>query len=358
MRKFVALVFFVFAFLLALSWTGNLPRDTYYKSVTSGNCSNEADNGPEMPKKFSGPALYERTLGLLRESHVALTDPKKRSEWTEKWQNKFTPEQLSDKKKTETAIKEMLASLNGRWDFFELPDDTPEKKDNPAPQKASEASPANAPKEPEVKPVVHYNEIGSGIVEITLDGLTHEAPKEMREALGKAQGKSVIILNLQDNPGGFVDETVQIGSYFKADGPFLTEFERVNDVLIKEPIIFDLEFIKHQESDGTIVRTRHKLLVAPGTKLYILISGKTASAAEILAGGLHKDATLVGSASLGKREGQVWMTLAYGAKMHMTTFKFALGGDENPKPLEPDVPSKNPLACAVIMAKLHQKCTS
>ena len=92
-----------------------------------------------------------------------------------------------------------------------------------------------------------------------------------------------IILDLRSNPGGLLDEAVNVSSVFLRDGIVVSTESR-------DPKQKDIRYVK---------KTGFKELKKP---LAVLINGASASASEIVAGALqdHKRAIIMGSQSFGK----------------------------------------------------------
>lgn len=92
-----------------------------------------------------------------------------------------------------------------------------------------------------------------------------------------------VILDLRSNPGGLLDEAVDVSSIFLKDGIVVSTEGR-------DPKNKDIRFVK---------KTGHKELKLP---MVVLINGASASASEIVAGALqdHKRAIVMGSQSFGK----------------------------------------------------------
>ncbi|WIG58135.1 MAG: hypothetical protein OJF49_000880 [Ktedonobacterales bacterium] len=111
---------------------------------------------------------------------------------------------------------------------------------------------------------------GVNIAYIHINEFTQDADNQLRDALKQAQDKHVagIILDLRDNPGGYLDQAQSVSSEFIAAG-------QGKNVLIE----------KTRDS-------QQALPVKPGglattTPLAILVNGDTASAAEITAGAIN-----------------------------------------------------------------------
>jgi carboxyl-terminal processing protease len=130
---------------------------------------------------------------------------------------------------------------------------------------------------------------------LRVDGFSSDAADDLRTALeaqlaGGAQG---FILDLRDDPGGYVDAALSIASQFVGSGP----------------IYWD------QYADGRTVP--HEALgggaaTDPAIPVVVLVNGGTASASEIVAGALHDTgrATLVGEKTFGKGTVQQWHLLS------------------------------------------------
>ncbi len=109
------------------------------------------------------------------------------------------------------------------------------------------------------------------------------ALKEMKEKLKKKGGVKGIILDLRANPGGLLDQAVEVSSIFLSDGVVVSTEAR-------DPNNKDIRYVK---------KTGYKDLETP---MVTLINGASASASEIVAGALqdHKRSIIMGSQSFGK----------------------------------------------------------
>lgn len=133
-----------------------------------------------------------------------------------------------------------------------------------------------------------------------------------------------LILDLRNNPGGYLSGAVYIASEFIDKGVVVKQ-QRADDI-----------------TQTYSVNRQGKLLTIP---LVILINKGSASASEILAGCLrdYKRATLVGEKTFGKGSIQEVQDLADGTSLHVTTAKWLLPKGEwiNGKGIEPDVKIEN-----------------
>jgi len=110
-----------------------------------------------------------------------------------------------------------------------------------------------------------------------------DALKELKEKAGKKGGVSGIILDLRANPGGLLDQAVDVSSLFLKEGIVVSTESR-------EPQNKDIRYVK---------KSGYKDLSTP---MVVLINGSSASASEIVAGALqdYKRAVIMGSQSFGK----------------------------------------------------------
>lgn len=103
---------------------------------------------------------------------------------------------------------------------------------------------------------------------LRLDQFSHGAADDVKAALGeiKAAGADRLILDLRGNPGGYVNEAVEVASQFLSSG----------DVYV--------------ERDAAGAETRHPVSsggVATDLPVVVLVDGGTASSAEIVSGALQ-----------------------------------------------------------------------
>jgi len=110
-----------------------------------------------------------------------------------------------------------------------------------------------------------------------------DALNELKKKAEKNGGLSGIILDLRSNPGGLLDQAVDISSLFLNDGIVVSTESR-------DPQNKDIRYVK---------KSGFKDLSTP---LVVLINGASASASEIVAGALqdYKRAVIMGSQSFGK----------------------------------------------------------
>lgn len=134
-----------------------------------------------------------------------------------------------------------------------------------------------------------------------------------------------MVLDLRDNPGGFLDSAVYLAS----------DFLPVGKIVVKQ------ESTSLENKDYLVARTG-RLLDIP---LTVLINKGSASASEILGGSLrdYKRATLIGEKTFGKGSVQEAVDLSGGAGLHVTVAKWILPNGDwiNGKGIEPGINVEN-----------------
>ena len=136
---------------------------------------------------------------------------------------------------------------------------------------------------------------------------------------------SGMVLDLRDNPGGFLDSSVYIASDFLKKGELIVKQESTTT------------------EDKEYVSLKNGLL--QDIPIVILINEGSASASEILAGALrdNKKAKLIGEKTFGKGSVQEALDLNQGAGLHVTVARWILPNNEwiNGKGIKPDIEVKN-----------------
>jgi len=134
-----------------------------------------------------------------------------------------------------------------------------------------------------------------------------------------------MILDLRDNPGGYLESAVYLASDFLKSGQLVVRQESTVS-----------------ESKNYFTERTGNLTDIP---LVVLINKGSASASEILSGALrdYKRAKLVGEKSFGKGSVQEAIDLKTGAGLHVTIAKWILpkGDWINSKGIEPDIKVEN-----------------
>ena len=152
-----------------------------------------------------------------------------------------------------------------------------------------------------------------------------EWDSKINEILANKSAKAVI-LDLRNNPGGYLQGAVDIASDFISPGSVAVIEERSDG----------------SKKNYTVDNKLARLVDLP---VVVLVNGGSASASEILAGALRDDrkAKLVGETTFGKGTIQEPEDLDGGAGLHITIAKWLTpsGFWVNEKGLEPDVKIKN-----------------
>ena len=158
-----------------------------------------------------------------------------------------------------------------------------------------------------IKNVPFYGKIDNITGYIKLSEFTFGASDEVKEALLELKQKGVeqLILDLRDNPGGLLNEAIDVSNIF---------IEKGKEIVRTEGKI--MEWNKSYKSLNEPVD-----LYIP---MVVLVNENSASAAEIVAGVLqdYDRAVLVGHKSFGKGLVQATRTLSYNAKLKITTAKY------------------------------------
>ncbi|MCR4274805.1 MAG: S41 family peptidase [Candidatus Campbellbacteria bacterium] len=143
-----------------------------------------------------------------------------------------------------------------------------------------------------------------GIFVISLYNFDAKSPEKVREALETfvASKSTKLILDMRGNPGGFLDASIDIASYFLPEGT----------VVVRER--FD-----QGKGEDAYRSTGHSLLKNT-FDMVVLVDGGSASASEILAGAFqeHGIAKLVGQKTFGKGSVQELIPIAGGGSLKLT----------------------------------------
>ncbi|HJQ21978.1 MAG TPA: S41 family peptidase [Gemmatimonadaceae bacterium] len=155
-------------------------------------------------------------------------------------------------------------------------------------------------------PAVPYTAVIDGEGYIPLQTFNENAADEVQEAVRQliAQGARGLVLDLRDNGGGIVEQSLAISSLFLRDGQDIVTV-RARDAA---------DEVSHASGEH----------IANGLPLVVLTDGGTASAAEIVAGALqdHDRALVLGSTTFGKGLVQSLYTLDGGYSLKLTTGKW------------------------------------
>jgi carboxyl-terminal processing protease len=146
---------------------------------------------------------------------------------------------------------------------------------------------------------------GVGYIDMTR-GFNYTTTEELLDALDRlhAKGMTSLVLDLRNNPGGFLDQAIHVAEVFLRSGQVI---------------------LTQKGRNGFRDNTYESRNNAPDmTPLVILINENTASASEIVAGAMqdHDRALIVGQTSFGKGLVQSIIPLEYGAGLTLTSAKY------------------------------------
>lgn len=149
--------------------------------------------------------------------------------------------------------------------------------------------------------------------------LSRNLTKEFTNVLAHSLDKQGYILDLRSNPGGLLDNAINISDMFLPGGVIVSTVDR----------------------DGYKVSQRAAKTVYTNKPLVVLINKGSASASEILSGALkdHRRAIIIGEKSFGKGLVQEVNHLPLNAGMNITIQKYLTpsGSDIHKKGITPDV---------------------
>ena len=146
---------------------------------------------------------------------------------------------------------------------------------------------------------------GVGYIDMTR-GFNYTTTDELVDAIDRlhAKGMKSLVLDLRNNPGGFLDQAIHVAEVFLPSG------QRI---------------LTQKGRNGFRDNTFESKNSSPDmTPLVILINEQTASASEIVAGAMqdHDRALIVGQTSFGKGLVQSIIPLEYGAGLTLTSAKY------------------------------------
>lgn len=147
---------------------------------------------------------------------------------------------------------------------------------------------------------------GTGYIGLT-GGFQRSSDEELQEAIKKLdeQGMRQLVLDLRSNPGGLLDQAIEVASEFLPPGQVVVSVKGRKEYA--EPMVY--------KSSGA------EPLSVP---LVVLINRNTASASEIVAGAIqdHGRGLIVGETSFGKGLVQRIFPLPYNTGLTLTTARY------------------------------------
>jgi len=172
-------------------------------------------------------------------------------------------------------------------------------------------------------PVIETKKLDGGIFYIHLFNFNEKSTVEFKKGLIEMQnsGANKLILDLRNNPGGYLNAAIDIASWFIPAGEIVAKEKMANE----EELIYRSYGYRFLESIPAVV----------------LINQGAASASEIVAGALRdqKNIKLIGEKSFGKGSVQELEKLPQDASLKITIAKWLTpnGHSINDAGLEPDI---------------------
>jgi len=161
-------------------------------------------------------------------------------------------------------------------------------------------------------PLVEAEMLPDDIAYIRLSSFSRNARSQMEASLTEllAQNPRALILDLRDNPGGFLDQSVAVADLFLPEGIVLLERNRRG---------LDEVF---RSSDGDI---------AERIPLVVLVNAGSASASEIVAGAIQDNGRgiVLGELTFGKGSVQQSHTLSDGSELRVTIARWYTPNDQS-----------------------------
>jgi len=154
---------------------------------------------------------------------------------------------------------------------------------------------------------VEYKNLDDAVAHIRITSFSKQTNDQLEEALAQAEQDHVnkFILDLRDNPGGLLTQSVKVASHFLARGDLIvtTRGRNPKDVQSYEALYRD------NLKDRPVV---------------VLINGHSASASEIVSGSLKDagNALILGTNSYGKGSVQTIFRMSDGSGLRLTTSKY------------------------------------
>jgi carboxyl-terminal processing protease len=154
---------------------------------------------------------------------------------------------------------------------------------------------------------VRAKDLGDGIAYIRISSFQERTGKDLVKVIEQFQknGISALVLDLRNDPGGLLNQAVQVSDLFLDKGQLIVYTEgRIKNQ--------DLRF---SAEHGTQV---------PKVPMVVLVNGGSASASEIVAGALQdwKRALVLGTKTFGKGSVQTVIPLSDGSGLRLTTAKY------------------------------------
>jgi carboxyl-terminal processing protease len=154
---------------------------------------------------------------------------------------------------------------------------------------------------------VRVKDLGDGIAYIRIASFQERTGKDLLKALEQFQknGMSALVLDLRNDPGGLLNQAVQVSDLFLDKGQL---------------IVYTEGRIKNQDLRFS---AEHGAQI-PKVPMVVLVNGGSASASEIVAGAMQdwNRALVLGTKTFGKGSVQTVIPLSDGSGLRLTTAKY------------------------------------
>jgi carboxyl-terminal processing protease len=154
---------------------------------------------------------------------------------------------------------------------------------------------------------VKIKELGDGVTYVRISAFQERTGKDLLKAIEESgqNGMSAMVLDLRNNPGGLLNQAVQVADLFLDQGQL---------------IVYTEGRIKSQNLRFS---AEHGVQI-PKVPMVVLVNGGSASASEIVAGALQdwKRAVVLGTKTFGKGSVQTVVPLTDGSGLRLTTAKY------------------------------------
>jgi len=191
-------------------------------------------------------------------------------------------------------------------------------------------------------PLVTGRMLSDDIAYLQIAAVVASAPRDVITVLQQLtdQEPRGLVLDLRNNPGGFLDAAVEIAGQFIADGTIVSQHTR--DGVITWSYSDNGKVLIVAGPDGKQAIPVRNTAMATDIKLVVLVNRGTASAAEVLAAALQErgQAILVGERTFGKGSVSGDYVLSDGSSVHITNGQWLspTGRNVSGQGLMPDIP--------------------
>ena len=179
-------------------------------------------------------------------------------------------------------------------------------------------------------PKVLDRDLGDGVAYIRIrDFIAQDTDKAVEQAFRRNKGAKAFVLDLRNNPGGRVVDSLNIASMLVEHGKLAVAEERLPSSL-SSPLFTTRQFSVNKDSqiiegDTKEVTPRKFPYLLNGRPLIVLVNGNSASASELLTGALmnRPNILIAGEKTYGKGVGQtVSEKMTGGNGVNVTNIKF------------------------------------